>query len=623
VKVVRLASDVAERDEIISKLQTEPPVLLIGSAISAFAPSCLPSGKRFKDQLFELLFPTTFFEDMPPMRAILQEHYENVPFEHVLEKIPPYESIRPMINKAYNAKIYNSIHEVLARALLAGRIKHIITTNYDLGLETALDQIMSEKAFSPDKLPTLVFLKEHAERAVEKKKPIYFKIHGTADNRTGESIIYALRGEGSLPRWKRALLQQMLEEETLLLIGYSGVDFEICPEISNMATKRVVWNGRDDADKASHNARSIFDRDNGYYVQGDMRELIPRLFPAVPLATKNESNELLEKIKNAEMSESDDLFNEIKRSFSPGRVAEWRTRLLASLHCSSLAIKSADELLRVTDHLDYDLTDMRVQKAWALMQSGKLRDSIKLYNSTIEFRTVQECPYALASLLITLSDVYRCRGQYWRACSTLKKALEPLKDVPKRDERKELMFMALTKEGNILKDLYLILKGIPIPIIKGRIRRRMGKVYKKAARPSLEAGNWGYLNEIRLRAEQVGLNVENLFKDLPFEPPPASMAYDHIAIISGASMSARLKVGEGKGSLSDEEKALLFHHLNLCESFEVHPEVWLICLLVLRREGLWKFITKWSLFRKFAKAFFSCQYSLPMRLAVPFFKGRL
>ena len=59
MKKVKLRS--FEGNLIISQLKSDPPVILCGSAISGWEPTCLPTGGGFTEGMFSLLFPPSCF----------------------------------------------------------------------------------------------------------------------------------------------------------------------------------------------------------------------------------------------------------------------------------------------------------------------------------------------------------------------------------------------------------------------------------------------------------------------------------------------------------------------------------------------------------------------------------
>ena len=108
---------------------------------------------------------------------------------------------------------------------------------------------------------------------------LYFKIHGSVDiDIDGKNLIFALHHEGLLNPWKRELLAKMVRDKSLLIVGYSGLDFDICPLLLETQLKTVFWYVRGEnvdevMNKLSPNALEFYKQKNGYFIVGKMRDL--------------------------------------------------------------------------------------------------------------------------------------------------------------------------------------------------------------------------------------------------------------------------------------------------------------------------------------------------------------
>src|SRR5581483_10142931 len=126
-------------DQVLRDIQSDPPVLFIGSAMSAFTPSCLPAGRTFADALFEFIFPSAAFGSTAE-RSICRSLFERVPFEHVMESCPRGDLAERIVRETLDCSVPNELHRAVGSALLAGQLRAIITPNYDRCLE-AVDGI--------------------------------------------------------------------------------------------------------------------------------------------------------------------------------------------------------------------------------------------------------------------------------------------------------------------------------------------------------------------------------------------------------------------------------------------------------------------------------------------------
>jgi len=127
-----------ESDKIISTIKEKPFVILFGSAISFYKPTSLITGKDFTNEIFNLLFPKTIFQSNNKLEKLLKEYFNYVPFEHLLERCPNQEKIKMIIKNHFFVDQFNILHKTLADNFLNGSISNLITTNYDLCLDTLL-----------------------------------------------------------------------------------------------------------------------------------------------------------------------------------------------------------------------------------------------------------------------------------------------------------------------------------------------------------------------------------------------------------------------------------------------------------------------------------------------------
>lgn len=210
-------------------------ILFVGSMLSADFETNLPNGMAVSNEIISQLVSRVFVN--PPKRfGITTSQVRNIerlaresPFEVVLQDYPDPTFARCVLAKTYASGDSNRFHLAISEAVKDKRISHVITTNYDLCLEKALgtkDVIVKKgDSFGLDFGPN--------------SAGVVFKIHGCAARQ--ETLVYRLSEEGLLPFWKRRLLRRMVEGRDLVVIGYSGRDFDICPLLFNLPYKRLFW----------------------------------------------------------------------------------------------------------------------------------------------------------------------------------------------------------------------------------------------------------------------------------------------------------------------------------------------------------------------------------------------
>ena len=208
-------------------------VVFVGSMLSADKDTGLPNGIRIADAVLGRILAK--LEDAPLGLELSQErigiiraHARDTPFEQLFNAYPFDQDAREIFADTFGRGRPNIFHTALADAVRKKRVAAVVTTNYDTCLEQSL------------KACHLVFRQEHlTEGAGSARKACLFKIHGCASD--PPSIIYRLKDEGALPEWKRKHLSRLVQGRDVVLLGYSGRDFDICPILLRCGYKNLFW----------------------------------------------------------------------------------------------------------------------------------------------------------------------------------------------------------------------------------------------------------------------------------------------------------------------------------------------------------------------------------------------
>ena len=221
--------ETGEGRSFVRELKSRDITLLVGSAISLFHPTSLPTGQRLSAIIVDLLLSQLrggYTEDFT--RYVL-----SIPFEYLCEYCPDQTKLRNVLISEFYPRVSNEVHKAIATLVRANVIKHIVTTNYDTCLEDIL----------PNGTPLRHVVTEEEAGLLDDSDRILLKIHGSASPKYQASMVFSLRQEGVLPDWKRAVLRSALNNHVLLVVGYSGLDFELCPEIPLAGPASVMWVG--------------------------------------------------------------------------------------------------------------------------------------------------------------------------------------------------------------------------------------------------------------------------------------------------------------------------------------------------------------------------------------------
>ena len=579
-----------EAKRLVSQLLSENPVVLTGSGISSWEPTLLPTGMNFSKVMFALLFPSNFLENNLIITKLLNDLWNKIPFEHLLEKCPNHKKMTPIIKNVFHIDRYNPIHEAIVDALIDNNLRGIITTNYDL----CLDKLLSNK-----KNITRVVTDSDFKSLNVAKSKVYFKIHGSADDNKGETLVWALRHENYLSDWKRYLLLNLIEGKTLLIIGYSGLDFEICPEILNTQVKNIYWNILNE-DSMTPNAHRIRKKMTGAFLIGDMQLLMP-------LLTNYTVNAVWGKSSNT-------LIDSIKSKFTKKEIGLWRASLLNSIGCASISYKASNDLLSKYSKKIVDIIKFKRERARALFHLGKYFQSAKEFHETSEESNLSLTERI--TMLLDSSDSYRCYGKINRAKKCIKEVRREILKLTNKSKINELNGIIALKEVLILGEYYRLAKKFKIQSLTRFVQRKAESLLQKAAKMSIESGNLFDFQQTRLWAKRMNISPRLLAYQIPYEPPPPKEGYEHLQYYVAQSMNMRDEILEKKGKLTLMEESNINKYIKICREFKNYPELWKLSYLGLRRGS-----KKKRYLREFLKAFFLCEYTFCKRIVELILKG--
>ena len=238
-------------------LQKKSLVFLAGSGISIDPPSNLPTGYQFTKIILQALIPTEYQELvlslMNPDRPDKRDPGDFIRFEQLMEKLVEH-NIDPNFSLLEGIGFCNRPnvnHLILAELLKIKQGHQIFTTNFDSLIEHALVTLQVEKQY----IRPVIYKEEWDNNQSNNKHLSLYKLHGsfinvatTKDTRnslqaTLEQIAKGKENVFSLEEWKRENLQHYLQEQAVIVIGYSGLDdFDIIPALSTIKSDQyLIW----------------------------------------------------------------------------------------------------------------------------------------------------------------------------------------------------------------------------------------------------------------------------------------------------------------------------------------------------------------------------------------------
>jgi len=313
------------RDEL-ARLPERRPVVLVGSFVSVYPPTSLPFGMAVCAGLWDFIFGAGWPE-------WLKADFGRLPFESLMECYPDRGAVPRIVCGIFGSDVSNPVHQALARALQSGTLSSIITTNYDRALEACRN---SESAFLP------VTTEADFNSLHEETLPACYKIHGTAAEGLEGTLVCFLGREGRLQGWKRKLLLSLLTDRTLVVIGYSGRDFDICPELADADIPLdIVWLQRNRRPPQANAVRAL-DRRKGTLVIGDLLDFL-RAVLGSPITADNPARQPWDP----------------RPYFDARLVPQWQRNILDWMACATLAPCPA-----VADPPDALATHQRYATTW-------------------------------------------------------------------------------------------------------------------------------------------------------------------------------------------------------------------------------------------------------------------
>lgn len=222
--------------------------ILVGSAISMFPPTSLPNGQEAAGAIKRLLL-----EDLDPEGTgdnTRREHVtwciEEFPFESVMAGLARVSSpgvADSLIRELFSGARYNQAHEMVAELMLeatalpVGRDPPLVvmTTNYDCGIELACDDLCEDNCIGQTYYRVV---SEEDHRGLRRGWAVLYKIHGSVD--CDVPMVYTHEQEVRLESWRYDLLRHWIDGRTLLILGYSGRDLDLCPALNRCRPERVL-----------------------------------------------------------------------------------------------------------------------------------------------------------------------------------------------------------------------------------------------------------------------------------------------------------------------------------------------------------------------------------------------
>lgn len=525
-------------ESMLSELRGEGVVIFAGSYVSTYLPSCLPNGAAFCRAMYQYIF-NELYDD----KKIICKLFSEIPFEALFEVTSNHEKSLDAIYAIYSNAVANDVHKLLADQLSNNLISAVITPNYDCAIDHEFSNSSSHAK--------IVTQEDYTQWRRNSRKPVYFKIHGSAEKDSKASIVYTLNQEGALPDWKKELLGEVIRDKIVLFIGYSGRDFDICPLIAETKLySKIYWLhyiGPDDENptqKLSGYARLLLNSKNeNVMIHGDLIELLNKIYArSIPKSGSKNYNLNAKSIFG--MNEAEILY--------------WRLSIIARVGCSELGLQTLELYKFILNESTYKLF-----KSQYYAHQGKYRMAARIAEETVRGLSMQSPDYFKCWFHYT--DVLISYGSYLRSLIGINKIRKfYLQENPRNKESEaKLLRLQLTFNSRMYdwtKLLFFLRPFRPL------VERSARKVINEAMLNLVEFGYWDDRQILQLHAERFGI-ILNL--SLPSEVGFRNLGLPTLDII-------KYKDRIRKGTDEERKEALnkIDDYIQLTMEMDYYPEIW-------------------------------------------------
>lgn len=571
-------------------------VLLLGSGISLWSPTNLPTGKDLKDGIFAAVFRDELGRPISSPEKQLADLYSPLPFEVVNSRCPDTDRLRALLAKLFLVFTPNPVHRLIAELAEDESVHSIITPNYDCALDQALADAYQGKVARKIGDIHRIFADTDVPNNHSSQTRTYLKLHGSADDASLRSLVFHLNQEGMLNLWKRDVFRRLIRGRAVLIIGYSGTDFDITPEIPHAEPSIVIWNRRDwDEDDVHPNPVAVANKIPTVFLIGDMRKVLSRMFRPV----------------QADFGTFDLDFEEMLRGeFTLLERQIWRVRLLNSLTFNTLSLSEIEKLKQVKHdpHLEAELLS---EFAGASASFGRYRDAALAHEQaarTLETSIGNE-EQSLGQLLLA-SDAWRSHGHFIRAFRLHRRASRRLNRLQLASSSLEAAF--LRNEALLLLPLYELLSTLRLGPLANKVQSLASETIQEASQIYRELGEWYPLQQLRLWSERFDLDPEVTTVFDEYRTYPSLEGYIQLNFPMGRMMAFRHGIRLGRIPISAESASQAESLALEAKQLGITPEVWKLHLLKLGKYRDSSNVR--DSLSEFRRAFMACQYTLLFRL---------
>lgn len=225
-------------NKIIDGINSGETVIFCGAGISR------NSGLPVVNQLVPHILEKLEVSDNDANLILDKDNYPRVPFEVFMQYLQENSNLERIFD-IYNQGEPNTNHILFAKLIKAGKLKTIVTTNFDKLIEKALS--MEPKALRENEDYDVIYTENDFLNINWSDNRIrLIKIHGSAEDKAGMAITLKQVASQILSKPRAAVIEHVFSKGThknVLVLGYSSSDvFDISKQIQTIVdTHKKVY----------------------------------------------------------------------------------------------------------------------------------------------------------------------------------------------------------------------------------------------------------------------------------------------------------------------------------------------------------------------------------------------
>jgi hypothetical protein len=263
-------------------------VIFCGSGVSLFAPSNFPTGQEILSVLVDSL-KTKFCEYGFSSNNL--DELRNLPLEYLVglavETMPEaeIENVTRLIAEYFCDIKPNRLHYLIASLLMSHRQCHVITTNYDIGIEQALSDITTRTDTKSLLSKIRVYSRSEQENTLDLHCNSIIKIHGCAKLDTPSDLVISTKQESyGLPSSILTALPELFENSLVVFMGYSISEPDCIEGLLSVNNYSVIWVDRDELSfHSNYRAKIILEKSTAGFLLLDLVPFIQKPIESFPV----------------------------------------------------------------------------------------------------------------------------------------------------------------------------------------------------------------------------------------------------------------------------------------------------------------------------------------------------